>query len=248
MVKAMRGGASGGTIDSARTAVDTVKKDPPIRRVLADPYALSPDREAEPDLGSERDSLKPFRDDRLGGWMAPFVMGSVNTRVVRRSNALRDHAYGSRFRYRELMATGTGPLGLAKATGVAGGSPACSRASRRRVPASCSTAFSRTRRGARRADQGARLLQHRHPRTTSSGKRLRCEIRVQGDPGYKATAVMLGESALCLALDDLPDVRGRAHARLGHGPRSRRPPDRGGARLPRRGGVIGRDAAPAWRR
>jgi short subunit dehydrogenase-like uncharacterized protein len=44
--------------------------------------------------------------------------------------------------------------------------------------------------------------------TTSEGERLRCEIRAQGDPGYKATSVMLGESALCLALDDLPDAAG----------------------------------------
>lgn len=36
---------------------------------------------------------------------------------------------------------------------------------------------------------------------TSSGAHLVCEIRAQGDPGYKATAVMLGESALALALD-----------------------------------------------
>ena len=45
---------------------------------------------------------------------------------------------------------------------------------------------------------------------TSSGKRLRCEIRVQGDPGYKATAVLLGESALALALDrdNLSELRG----------------------------------------
>ncbi len=71
--------------------------------------------------------------------------------------------------------------------------------------------------------------------TTSSGKRLRCEIRVQGDPGYKATAVMLGESALCLALDDLPEGGGRAHTGDSDGPRSRRPPDRRGAQLPRRG-------------
>src|SRR4051794_12491802 len=38
VVKAMRGGASGGTIDSARTTVDTVKKDKASRRLLADPY------------------------------------------------------------------------------------------------------------------------------------------------------------------------------------------------------------------
>jgi short subunit dehydrogenase-like uncharacterized protein len=209
VVKAMRGGASGGTIDSARTAVDTVKKDPPMRRVLADPYALSPDRDAEPNLGSERDSLKPFRDDRLGGWMAPFVMGSVNTRVVRRSNALAGHAYGKRFRYREVMRTGTGPLGLAKATAVAGGlagmfagfaTPGARQLMDRFLPEPGEGPDEKTR------DSGFFNIDIHS--TTSTGKRLRCEIRVQGDPGYKATAVMLGESGLCLALDDLPEAAG----------------------------------------
>jgi short subunit dehydrogenase-like uncharacterized protein len=209
VVKSMRGGASGGTVDSLRTTVDEAKKDKSIRKLLADPYSLSPDRQAEPDLGSERDSLKPQRDDHLGGWLAPFVMGSVNTRVVRRSNALQGHAYGRQFSYRELMAMGSGPLGGAKAVGVAGGL------------AGAFVGF---------ATPGARHLLDRvlpdpgegpsesarekgffnidiHT-TTSSGKRLRCEIRAPGDPGYKATGVMLGESALCLALDDLPDGGG----------------------------------------
>jgi short subunit dehydrogenase-like uncharacterized protein len=209
VVKAMRGGASGGTIDSLRTAVDTVKKDPPSRRVLADPYALSPDRAAEPDLGSERDSLKPLRDDRLGGWLAPFVMGSVNTRVVRRSNALQDHAYGRRFRYRELMLTGRGPLGGAKAAGVAGGIAG--------VFAGLATPGARQLLDRVLPDPGEGPSESTRERgffnidihtTTSSGERLRCEIRASGDPGYKATAVMLGESALCLALDDLPETAG----------------------------------------
>jgi short subunit dehydrogenase-like uncharacterized protein len=209
VVRAMRGGASGGTIDSARTTVDEVKKDPPSRRVLGDPYALSPDREAEPDLGPERDSLKPFHDERLGGWLAPFVMGSVNTRVVRRSNALKGHAYGRRFRYRELMLTGGGPIGLAKATGVAGGlagmfaglaTPGARQLLDRVLPDPGEGPDEATR------DRG--FFHIDVVSTTSSGKRLRCEIRVKGDPGYKATAVMLGESALCLALDDLPNAAG----------------------------------------
>ena len=209
VVKSMRGGASGGTIDSARTTVDTVKKDPSSRRLLADPYALSPDRQSEPDLGSERDSMKPFRDDRLGGWMAPFVMGSVNTRVVRRSNALRKHAYGRQFRYRELMRTGDGPLGMAKAAGVSGGiaglfaglaTPGARQMLDRFLPEPGEGPDENAReRGFFNIDIHA---------TTTSGQRLRCEIRVPGDPGYKATAVMLGESALCLALDDLPAVAG----------------------------------------
>jgi short subunit dehydrogenase-like uncharacterized protein len=209
VVKAMRGGASGGTIDSARTAVDHVKKDKASRRVLADPYALSPDRAAEPDLGSERDSMKPVHDDDLGGWLAPFVMGSVNTRVVRRSNALDDYAYGRRLRYRELMRTGGGPVGLAKAAGVSAGiagmfaglaTPGARQLLDRVLPDPGEGPDEKTReRGFFNIDIHTK---------TSSGKRLRCEIRVQGDPGYKATAVMLGESALCLAFDDLPDRAG----------------------------------------
>jgi short subunit dehydrogenase-like uncharacterized protein len=209
VVKAIKGAPSGGTIDTARTTVDNVKKDPSSRRVLGDPYALSPDRDAEPDLGSERDSMKPHRDDRLGGWLAPFVMGSVNSRVVRRSNSLQGHAYGRKFRYRELMRTGGGPLGLAKAAGISGGiagmfagfaTPGARQILDRFLPEPGEGPDEQARdRGFFNIDIHA---------TTSSGQRLRCEIRVQGDPGYKATAVMLGESALCLALDDLPDTAG----------------------------------------
>ncbi len=244
VVKDMRGGASGGTIDSARTTVDAVKKDPASRRILADPYALSPNRADDPEPGSERDSMKPLRDDRLGGWLAPFVMGSVNTRVVRRSNALQDHAYGRGLRYRELMLTGGGPLGLAKAAGVAGGiagalaglaTPGARQLLDRILPDP-----------GEGPDEAARergFFEIDIHTTTSTGERLRCEIRVQGDPGYKATAVMLGESALCLALDDLPDAAGVLTPATAMGFRARRSPHRSWAQLPRRGGL----AAPAGR-
>lgn len=44
---------------------------------------------------------------------------------------------------------------------------------------------------------------------TSTGARYVTRIAAQGDPGYAATSVMLGESALCLALDhDLPMAGG----------------------------------------
>ena len=43
---------------------------------------------------------------------------------------------------------------------------------------------------------------------TTSGARYRTTVKAKGDPGYAATAVMLGESALALALDDLPEAGG----------------------------------------
>ena len=209
VVKSMKGGASGGTIDSMRVSVDEVKKDKSGRRTLTDPYALTPDPAEEPSGKDERDSLKPFQDDRLGGWMAPFVMGTVNSRVVRRSNSLQGHAYGKGLRYRELMKTGGGPLGLVKAAGVAGGIAG--------VFAGMATPGARQVLDRVLPDPGEGPSEQARESgffnidihtTTSDGTHLRCEIRAPGDPGYKATAVMLGESALSLAQDDLPEGGG----------------------------------------
>ncbi len=109
VVTALRGGFSGGTIASALRQLDEVRADPRLRRTAADPYALSPERPAEPDLGRERDLTRVRYDASLGTWTGPFIMARFNTRVVRRSNALQDWAYGRRFRYQEV--TGFGPAG-----------------------------------------------------------------------------------------------------------------------------------------
>src|SRR4051794_27447286 len=211
VVRAIRGAPSGGTVDTMRVAVDEAQADKSARRVMADPYALSPDRDAEPDLGNERDPMAPIRDDELGGWFAPFVMGAVNTRVVRRSNALQSYAYGRALRYRELMLTGGLPLGPVKAAGisaalgglVAGLSIKPARAVLDLVlPDPGEGPDENTReRGFFKIDTHTR---------TSEGGHLVCRIAAPGDPGYKATAVMFGEAALALALDGerLPDAAG----------------------------------------
>src|SRR6201996_765713 len=88
VVTRLRGGFSGGTLSSMVEQLDEVRADPTLRRTAADPYALSPDRAAEPDLGRQRDLTRVQRDTALGIWTGPFLMASINTRVVRRSNAL----------------------------------------------------------------------------------------------------------------------------------------------------------------
>ena len=211
VVKAIAGGVSGGTVDSLRGQLDEAKRDKASRRIMFDPYSLSPDRDAEPDLGSERDPAGVIHDPELGGYLAPFVMGTVNTRVVRRSNALRGHAYGSKLRYRELMLGGRLPLGPVKAAAIAGGLgvlvaglaiPPTRKLLDRLLPDPGEGPSEAAReKGHFRIDIHAR---------TGSGARLVCEIQAQGDPGYKATAVMLGESALALAIDTdrLPHATG----------------------------------------
>ena len=119
VVSALKGGLSGGTIDSMRVQVKEVRADPQIRRLVADPYALSPDRAEEPTLGDERDLMTLRHDSTLGMWVGPFLLAGANTRVVRRSNALLGWAYGRRFRYREVTGYGSGAMAPVKGAAMA---------------------------------------------------------------------------------------------------------------------------------
>lgn len=207
----VRGGVSGGTIDSLRNQVDELRRDPGLRAVVADPYALSPQRDAEPKLRDDPDLFLPKRDPLLGEWVAPFVMGPYNTRIVRRSNAVSGWAYGRFFRYREVMAFGSTPVGAAMSAGVTGALAATVAAMSfpparavldRLLPAPGEGPSQKTM-------DGGRFRSTVHT-VTSGGGRMRAVIAAQGDPGYKATAVMFAESALALALDGdrLPDRAG----------------------------------------
>lgn len=202
VVRAMKGGASGGTIASLKGELDAARGDRELARLLADPYALSPDRGAEPRLGAERDLRGVHNDRELGTWAGPFVMSAINTRVVRRSNALQGWAYGPRFRYREVMGFGSGPLAAAQAGALAGGVGALiAGLSVRPLRAALDRVLPAPGEGPseRRRERGFFRIEI-HART-SSGARYLCRVAASGDPGYKATAVMFGESGLCLALD-----------------------------------------------
>jgi short subunit dehydrogenase-like uncharacterized protein len=184
-----------GELDDAQASAE-------LARIVEDPYSLSPDRASEPELGEERDLRGVAHDDEVGMWLGPFVMASINTRVVRRSNSLQDWAYGRRFRYREAMGFRSGVTAPVKAAGLsaatwaftAGLGHSASRGLLDRVlPAPGEGPSERLRRnGFFRIEIHARI---------SSGARYVCRVAAQGDPGYAATSVMLGESALCLALD-----------------------------------------------
>ena len=202
VVTALKGGVSGGTLASAMGQQDEMRASAERRRVAGDPYALSPDRPAEPDLGDERDLEWVSYDGQLGVWVGPFLMAGLNTRVVRRSNALQGWAYGRRFRYREVTGFGAGPaaplLGAAVSsalkalqTGLA--FPASRALLGPLLPGPGEGPSEKTRRSG-----FFRIEIHAH---TSAGARYLSKIEAHGDPGYAATSVMLSESALCLALD-----------------------------------------------
>jgi short subunit dehydrogenase-like uncharacterized protein len=144
-------------------------------------------------------------------WVGPFVMAGFNTRVVRRSNALQDWAYGRRFRYREVTGFGASPaapvLGAAVSAALkaaeAGLAFGPSRALLGQLlPAPGQGPSEKTRRTG--------LFRMQIHTRTSAGVRYLGTVEAPGDPGYAATSVMLGESALCLALerDRLPGRAG----------------------------------------
>lgn len=214
VVTSLRGGVSGGTVDSLRTQVEVSVKDPSLRRLAASPYTLSPDRSTEPDLGRQPDvavvkgsTIAP----EVRGWQAPFVMASYNTRIVRRSNALQNWAYGRTFRYREVMSVGTSALSLPVAAAVASGIGALiaglafrpTRALLGRVLPKPGEGPSETSR------ESGRFAMDVYT-TTTTGACYRAQVKAKGDPGYQATAVMLGESALALVDDAvaLPEAAG----------------------------------------
>ena len=202
MVVGVNGGISGGTIESLLGQLDEAKGDRERARISADPYALSPDRSAEPDLGDERDLRTVKRDSELGAWLAPFMMAPINTRVVRRSNALQGWDYGRKFRYREVMGFRNNAAAPAMAGAVTAGlgglmaglSFGPTRSVLNRVLPSAGEGPSEKMR-----ERGFYKIEI-HTRT-SSGARYVCTVTGQGDPGYKATSGLIGEAGLCLALD-----------------------------------------------
>jgi short subunit dehydrogenase-like uncharacterized protein len=211
VVTKLVGGVSGGTLASITGQIDEMRRSREVRRMLADPYSLSPDRGAEPDLGRQSDVGAIRRDEDLGGWTAPFLMAGFNSRIVRRSNALSGFRYGPAMRYREVMGFDGSAAGLAKAAAAAGATaglaaglalPPTRKLLDRWLPSPGEGPSPEARAKGR--------FEIRIHGRTSTGARFVADVAAQGDPGYAATAVMMGESVLALAFDGeaLPGAAG----------------------------------------
>jgi short subunit dehydrogenase-like uncharacterized protein len=207
--KGFSGGMSGGTIASMLAMMDEQGRDPEVRRIFADPYALNPDGERS---GlDENESMAPAYDEDFGSWTGPFVMAPCDTRIVRRTNALLGYAYGKDFRYDEAMLTGAGPRGLAKAAalsaGLVGGMSALAVGPLRRLVA---TRLPAPGEGPTREqqEQGYYDLRFFGAHPEDEGKCLRAQVTGDRDPGYGSTSKILGEVAVCLALDEVNVVGG----------------------------------------
>jgi short subunit dehydrogenase-like uncharacterized protein len=195
----MRGGVNGGTLASMLHIAGSGGLED-----LANPFLLNPEGSVPDDIEPHADLLLPTHDADFDGWLAPFLMAPVNTRVVRRSAALAGPRgpYGDDFVYHEAMRAGRGVTGAVLASGISAGlgvgaaglhlSPV-RRALSRLLPAPGSGPSEHA------MDEGS--FRCELVGEAADGTRVRGRVAGQGDPGNRATTVFVCEAALDLAGD-----------------------------------------------
>lgn len=200
-VKAAKGGLSGGTIASMATIFEEVGQDKSRRKQVANPYLLNDDKNA-PNVRQSNVS-KPEYDSEHKRWLAPFVMASINTRIVHRSNQLLGYEYGREFKYDEAMwmkdglkgkltsyALSAGLLGFATAMMI---TPSRELLSKHVLPKSGS--------GPSKEEQENGYFDIRLFGQTPNKDSITTKVTGDKDPGYGSTSRMLSQAALCLAQD-----------------------------------------------
>jgi short subunit dehydrogenase-like uncharacterized protein len=206
-----RGGLGGGTAATMLMTIDLASKDEGTRKVLFDPYSLDP----EPRVGGPdgRDQTRLGYESRLKLFTAPFVMAAINTRIVRRTNAILGYPYGRDFHYREVMSLPRSPRGVLRGIGMIaalGGMVAAARSKRlrprleKRLPKPGEGPSDEVM---AKGHYTVRVLGER----TGDGEPPQRVLAIVGDkrdPGHGSTAMMLAESAMCLAFDSLASPGG----------------------------------------
>lgn len=206
-----RGGLNGGTLASALTLAESGEA-----RRMADPVLLNPpEARTEVERLRSPDLRRVIFDPDRGVWLTPFIMAQINTRVVRRSNALfaafeGEQAYGPEFTYHEAMETKSKPKAYGIGLALAGLEKALQRPLGRRLlkrmgPAPGGGPSAET------MDRG--FTRVRLVGTGDDGHKVLARLEADGDPGNRVTVKILAEAALMLATTprgDLPggDARG----------------------------------------
>ena len=200
LVKVMKGAVSGGTVASALATFEDIAKRPDQALVMADPFALTPGFKGPAQL--DPGDVASF-DALAGLWTAPFVMATINTKNVHRTNALRGHPWGRDFVYVERFATGKGAKGQGLAhllaaqarlqNGLLGFAPSRKLLQRVVLPSPGQGPGP----AQREAGRYELLIVGSHP----AGHQLRLRVKGKRDPGYGATSRLITESALCLLQD-----------------------------------------------
>lgn len=183
-VRNMKGTFSGGTAASFMATMMRAGQEPEVLQWLKDPFSLVPDFNGP----AQPTGHKPIYEEDLGSWSAPFIMASINTKNVHRSNALMGHAYGADFVYDEMLLTGPGEKGEQMAQAVANDK-------------SMSKNPPKPGEGPSKEERENGHYDVMFVGETAGGERIIGAVTGDKDPGYGSTSKMIAESALCLAHD-----------------------------------------------
>ena len=200
----MKGGFSGGTAAALLHGTEAGRADPSIGQAMRDPYYLAPEgHRTGPDGPDDMRSTDVAYDEDLGAWTKPFFMGPMNSKIVRRTNALLDYPYGEDFSYQEARLVADGRAGMFKAKSEAIGY----------VTFLSAVGFGPTRwlleryvlpesgEGPSREVRESGTWEIVLVGDLKDGATLRARVAGEGDPSAESTSRMLIESALCLACD-----------------------------------------------
>ncbi|MCE4537504.1 saccharopine dehydrogenase NADP-binding domain-containing protein [Pelomonas sp. P7] len=201
-VAKLKGTFSGGTFASMMETIEAVRREPGLLKLMGNPFALA---------GGFKGPRQPADqgadfDDWADAWTGPFVMATINTKNVHRSNALRGHPWGEGFVYSEKMLTGRpgqGDKGRRKARALArftrlqnlllGFGP--TRALLRRF------VLTQPGDGPDAAAREAGRYEVWFTGRAADGRMLRAVVKGDRDPGYGSTCKLISEAALCLVQD-----------------------------------------------
>lgn len=177
---------------------------------VRDPFLLAPGVARSPDtVARSQDPVAAVFDSDLGAWVAPYFLGAVNTRVVRRSEALSaqwQEGYGPGFIYQEFL-DAAGPASWLTASAVAGSMAALRVLSLFPAARELAAAFAPkagTGPSERQMEEG--FFRCRLVGMGDAGARVWVRLADRGDPANRVTARILCEAALALATqrDELP--------------------------------------------
>jgi len=191
-VRVMKGTFSGGTAASMKATFVATARDLSLVALLKNPFALTPGFEGPKQPPGNR----PLFDQELDSWTAPFVMATINTRNVHRSNALMGFRYGKDFVYDEMMLTGPGEKGEEAAKRVAAAINA------EKMGASSGP---KPGEGPSKEEQKNGRYDLLFVGLAPDGRQVRAAVKGDRDPGYGSTSKMISECAICL-LRDTPEV------------------------------------------
>ena len=186
-VRAMQGKMSGGTLASFKATMAAAAQKPEMIGVLMNPFALTQDF-AGP---AQPSGLAPIYEEDLDSWSAPFMMATINTKNIHRSNLLLGHQYGTDFVYDEMMLTGPGEAGEAMAKAVA-------------EDKSMANDPIQPGEGPSKEERENGFYDVLFVGSNDSGGAVRVSVQGDKDPGYGSTSKMIAESAVCLLVN--PDL------------------------------------------